>query len=93
MAGPVRQSINLVLLERYIDSHVPELQGPLKLKQVRRQQCRSRHTEQALLTDSSPPSLALVSPIPLTSSPMQREGNLSFGRNHRARFYHQWHIR
>lgn len=34
MAGPVRQPIDLPSLERYIDSHVPQIKTPLQLKQV-----------------------------------------------------------
>jgi aminoglycoside phosphotransferase (APT) family kinase protein len=33
MAGPVRQSIDQVRLERYIASHVPQIKPPLDIKQ------------------------------------------------------------
>lgn len=34
MAGTLRQPIDVPSLERFIASHVPEIQGPITLKQV-----------------------------------------------------------
>ena len=34
MAGAIRQPIDLAALERYIDSHVKEIQVPISVKQV-----------------------------------------------------------
>lgn len=35
MAGEVRQPIDVASLERYIVDHVPEIQTPVDVKQVR----------------------------------------------------------
>lgn len=34
MAGPMRQSIDVQSLERYISQNVPEIQVPIEVKQV-----------------------------------------------------------
>jgi hypothetical protein len=34
MAGPVRQLIDVEVLERYVQSHVPNIRPPLQLGQV-----------------------------------------------------------
>lgn len=34
MAGPIRQQIDIKSLERYIESHVPDIKVPIDVKQV-----------------------------------------------------------
>ena len=34
MAGAIRQPIDIPALERYIESHVPEIKTPIEVKQV-----------------------------------------------------------
>lgn len=34
MAGAIRQSIDIDALERYIESHVPDIKTPIDVKQV-----------------------------------------------------------
>ena len=55
MAGPIRQSIDIKSLERYIEKTVPEIQTPLDVKQV-----------SYLATDQH--TLHCATKLPLTSS-------------------------
>ena len=36
MAGPVRHPIDVAALEKYLGEHVPEIQLPVEVEQVRR---------------------------------------------------------
>lgn len=89
MAGVVRQPIDVASLSRYIEAHVPEIELPIILKQVRSDIFASNLNVAYMERFSS----AMDNPIPLISLPLPTAKGSFYGKSLRGIFYRRRLIR